>query len=47
MRKMSTVFVILVIRPAPPVSFRVGAECTDQLTGGSMTLTGRIWRQSV
>lgn len=24
MRKMSTVFVILMIRPAPPVSFRVG-----------------------
>lgn len=24
MREMSTVFVILMIRPAPPVSFRVG-----------------------
>lgn len=33
MRKTLTVFVILAIRPAPPVSFRVGTECTDQLYG--------------
>lgn len=47
MRKTLTVFVILAIRPAPPVSFRVGTECTDQLYGSSMTLSGRIWRQTV
>ena len=34
-------------RPAPPVSFRLGAECTDQLTGDSMTLSTRVWRQPV